>query len=385
MNIHEYQAKELFRKFNIPVPEGIIILSEQDINELLAKFIQEKYVVKAQIHAGGRGKAGGIKITSNKEEAKNFALSLFGKKLVTKQTGNQGRIVKKILVERGYNIKQEFYLSLTIDRENSNLIFIASASGGVNIEEVANEDESKIIKIPVSMVSGNQPFHCRLIAYRLGLKDDNAKKMMKIINNIYQLFVQYDTSQVEINPLAITDDNELLALDAKINFDDNGLFRHSEIQKMRDKDEEDELEAKAKSFDLNYVRMNGIIGCMGNGAGLAMATMDIISIYGQSPANFLDVGGNADEQRVQKALEIICSDDNVKAILVNIFGGIMQCDIIARGIVSAVNKINLNIPLVVRLSGTNAGLAKKILADAQLNIIAANNLDEAAKKIAATI
>jgi len=385
MNIHEYQAKQVLKKYGVPTSNGIVALKADDIDNLLDNFNADIYVVKAQIHAGGRGKAGGVKVVKNKEEAKKLAHNMLGTKLVTHQTGPSGQIVKRVYIESGCNIAKEYYFSVVLDRSTSKITFMASTEGGVDIEEVALHHPKKIIKISVDPVMGIQPFHCRSIAFRLGFSGDQAKQMMKIAESTYNAFIGTDASQIEINPLVVTTEGNLLALDAKINFDDNGLFRHPEIAALRDEDEEDPLETRASKADLNYVRMDGNIGCMVNGAGLAMATMDIIKLYGAAPANFLDVGGGADKERVTEAFKIIMSDKTVKGILVNIFGGIMRCDIIAEGIIAAAKDVMLDVPLVVRLAGTNFELGKKILANSRLKIIAADDLADAAEKIVKAI
>ncbi len=385
MNIHEYQAKQVLKKYGVPTSHGIAALKADDIDNSLDNFNADIYVVKAQIHAGGRGKAGGVKVVKNKEEAKKLAHNMMGTKLVTHQTGPSGQIVKRVYIESGCNIAKEYYFSVVLDRSTSKITFMASTEGGVDIEEVALHHPEKIIKISVDPVMGIQPFHCRSIAFRLGFLGDQLKQMMKIAESAYNAFIGTDASQIEINPLVVTTEGNLLALDAKINFDDNGLFRHPEIATLRDEDEEDPLETRASKADLNYVRMDGNIGCMVNGAGLAMATMDIIKLYGAAPANFLDVGGGADKERVTEAFKIIMSDKAVKGILVNIFGGIMRCDIIAEGIIAAAKDVMLDVPLVVRLAGTNFELGKKILANSGLKIIAADDLADAAEKIVKAI
>lgn len=381
MNIHEYQAKEVFRKFRVPTSHGIVILTKEDIDNAIDNFDANLYVVKAQIHAGGRGKGGGVKVVKTKEEAKEAAHAMFGMQLITHQTGSKGQKVQRIYVESGCNITKEYYFSMILDRANACITIMASTEGGVNIEEVASKTPEKIIKISIDVASGIQPFHGRSVAFRLGFSGDQVKQMMQIVNATYEAFVNTDASQIEINPLVETDQGDLLALDAKINFDDNALYRHPEIAKYRDESEEDPLETRATNADLSYVHMDGNIGCMVNGAGLAMSTMDIIKLHGGEPANFLDVGGGAPKERVQEAFSIILSDKAVKGILVNIFGGIMRCDIIAKGIISAAQEMQLAVPLVVRFSGTNAELGKDILSKSSLKIIAANDLGDAAQKI----
>lgn len=385
MNIHEYQAKQVLKSYGVPTSHGVVALKAEEIDDLIKNFDAKIYVVKAQIHAGGRGKAGGVKVVRNKEEAMSVAHDLYGRTLVTHQTGPSGQIVKRVYIESGCDISKEYYFSAVLDRSTNRITFMASTEGGVDIEDVAEKTPEKIIKVSVDPATGIQPFHCRSLAFRLGFKGDQAKQMMKIVQSVYNAFISTDASQVEINPLVVTTEGNLLALDAKINFDENGLFRHPEIESLRDEDEEDPLEVRASKADLSYVRMDGNIGCMVNGAGLAMATMDIIKLYGAEPANFLDVGGGADKERVTEAFKIILSDKAVKGILVNIFGGIMRCDIIAEGVVAAAKEVGIDIPLVVRLAGTNFELGKEILANSGLKIIAAEDLGDAADKIVKAI
>lgn len=381
MNIHEYQAKQILAKYNVPVSSGIVAFSKEELEQKMEKFSADLYVVKAQIHAGGRGKAGGVKVLKDKEEAKKAAQIMLGQKLVTHQTGEKGQLVRRVYIEAGCDIEKEYYLSLVIDRATSRITFMASTEGGVDIEEVAEHTPEKIVKISVDAATGIQAFHGRALAFNLGFSGQQAKDIANIATNLYKAFVESDASQIEINPLVVKSDGELLALDAKINFDENALFRQAEIATLRDESEEDPLEARAAKSDLNYIRMEGNIGCMVNGAGLAMSTMDIIKLYGARPANFLDVGGGATQEKVAEALKIILSDDSVQGILINIFGGIMRCDIIARGIVAAAKEAKINIPLVVRLAGTNFALGKEILSKAELKIIAADDLADAAAKI----
>lgn len=385
MNIHEYQAKMILRQYGIPTSTGVVILKKEDIDRLIDGLDAELYVVKAQIHAGGRGKAGGVKVVKDKESAKKAAHSMFGINLITHQTSSQGQVVRRIYVESGCDILQEYYFSVVFNRSSSKVTFIASSEGGVDIEEVANTSPDKIITVAVDPATGVQPFHGREIAYKLGLKGEQIKQMMQIVEASYKAFIETDAMQIEINPLITKHDGSLLALDAKINFDENGLFRHPNILALKDQDEENALETRAASSGISYVKMEGNIGCMVNGAGLAMATMDIIKLYGATPANFLDVGGGADRERVTEAFKIILSDDGVQGVLVNIFGGIMRCDIIAEGIIAAVKEIGITVPLVVRLSGTNFELGRNILGNSGLKIIAANDLSEAAEKIVAAI
>lgn len=385
MNIHEYQAKEILRKYGVPTSTGVVITKTQDINAAIDSLNAEVYVVKAQIHAGGRGKAGGVKVVKSKEEAKKVAHDMFGINLVTHQTGPEGQKVNRLYIESGKNIFKEYYFSVVFDRSSSRIAFIASSEGGVDIEEVADKTPEKIIKFFVDPATGLQSFHTRGIAYELGFKDDQVKQMKKIIEAVYNAFIDNDAAQIEINPLIVTTDGELLALDAKITFDDNALFKHPNILFMRDNDEEDPLETRASNAGLSYVKMHGNIGCMVNGAGLAMATMDIIKLYGAAPANFLDVGGGADRERVKEAFKIILSDKAVQGILVNIFGGIMRCDIIAEGIIAAAKEIGIKVPLVVRLAGTNVEKGEDILSNSGLEIIPAHDLADAASKIVEAI
>ena len=385
MNIHEYQAKQVLKEYGVPTSHGIVALKAEEIDDLIKNFDANVYVVKAQIHAGGRGKAGGVKVVRDKEEARSLAHDMYGKTLITHQTGPAGQVVKRVYIESGCDIDKEYYFSAVLDRATSRITFMASTEGGVDIEDVAEKTPEKIIKISVDPATGIQPFHCRSLAFRLGFKGDQAKQMMKIAESLYNAFVATDASQIEINPLVTTTEGNLLALDAKINFDENGLLRHPEIAALRDEDEEDPLEVRASKVDLSYVRMDGNIGCMVNGAGLAMSTMDIIKLYGAEPANFLDVGGGADKERVTEAFKIILSDKSVKGILVNIFGGIMRCDIIAEGIVAAAKEVGMDLPLVVRLAGTNFAQGKEILANSGLKIIAADDLGDAADKIVKAI
>lgn len=385
MNIHEYQAKELLRHYNITTPEGVIITNKEEINKIIDNFTSDGYVVKAQIHAGGRGLGGGVKLCKTKEEAKKHAHAMYGMNLVTHQTGPKGQQVRKIYIESTSKIAKEYYLSAVLDRLSNSIIFIASTEGGMDIETVAEKTPEKLIKISINIGLGVQPFHCRSIAFGLGLSGDQIKQFIKIISSLYEAFITMDANQIEINPLVLTEEGDFIALDAKINFDDNALYRHPDIVELRDENEEDPLEVRASKADLSYVRMDGNIGCMVNGAGLAMATMDIIKLFGATPANFLDVGGSADKARVTEAFKIILSDKSVKGILVNIFGGIMRCDIIAEGIIAAAHDVGLTIPLVVRLSGTNFELGKDILSKSDLKILVANDLAEATQKIVAAV
>ena len=385
MNIHEYQAKQLLSKYGAQISQGVAILSKEDIDRAINETSYNLYVVKAQIHAGGRGKAGGVKLAKTKEDAKKIAHEMWGINLVTEQTGASGQKVQRLYIESGSDIDSELYLSVILDRKTSRITFIASTEGGVNIEEVAHNTPEKIGAVSVDPAYGLQDFHIRLLSKILKFKGDLAKQFSSLIKAIYKAFVELDAFQIEINPLIITTDQRLVVLDAKMIFDDNALFRHAEVSKLKDEAEEDPLETRAIENGLSYVKMEGNIGCMVNGAGLAMATMDIIKLYGGQPANFLDVGGGATKDRVTEALKIILSDSNVKAILVNIFGGIMKCDIIAEGIISAAKEVGIKIPLIVRLAGTNFELGKKILNDSGLKIISADDLSDAAKKAVASI
>ncbi|MCH9753436.1 MAG: ADP-forming succinate--CoA ligase subunit beta [Alphaproteobacteria bacterium] len=379
MNIHEYQAKEVLRKYGVPVPEGIPALNPAEIEAAVRELDTKVWVVKAQIHAGGRGKAGGVKLAKTKEEAISLGKEMFGKTLVTHQTGPEGQQVRRVYIESGSNIDKEYYLSIVTDRSSSVPVFIVSSEGGMDIEEVAEKNPEKIIKVQIK--NGEMMgFHARQLAFALGLEGDLLKKFVKVALSLYKAFIELDCDQVEINPLVKTKEGDVVALDAKVNFDDNALYRHKDLMEYRDEAEEDPLELRAKEHDLSYVKMDGNIGCMVNGAGLAMSTMDIIKYYGAEPANFLDVGGGATKERVSEAFKIILSDKNVSAILVNIFGGIMKCDIIAEGIIAAVKDVGVSIPLVVRLAGTNFELGKKLLAESGLEIVTADDLDDAAQK-----
>lgn len=385
MNIHEYQAKAILKEYGVPVPFGKAAHSPSQIDSIVKDLGSEVLVVKAQIHAGGRGKAGGVKVVKTAEEAVKIAKGMFGMKLITHQTGPEGQEVRRVYIEEGSSIAKEYYLSLVVDRSTSRVTFIASTEGGTEIEEVAEKNPEKIIQLTIDPAVSMQPFHARKMGFALGLKGKPFKEFCKFAAKVYEAFIDTDASQLEINPLVITNDEDMIALDAKFNFDDNALYRQQEIAEMRDEQEEDPLEIRASKFDLNYVKMDGQIGCMVNGAGLAMATMDIIKLYGSEPANFLDVGGGATKERVTEAFKIILSDSNVKGILVNIFGGIMRCDIIAEGIVAAAKEVDLKVPLVVRLAGTNFKLGKEILDNSGLKILSADNLADAAEKVVAAV
>jgi succinyl-CoA synthetase beta subunit len=385
MNIHEYQAKALLARFGVVIPRGKPAFSVDEAVAAADELGGALWVVKAQIHAGGRGKAGGVKIAKSRDEARNHAGELLGKTLVTKQTGPAGRVVRRLYIEEGIAIARELYLGLLIDRATSRITVIASTEGGMDIEEVAEKHPEKIVKVAIDPVTGLMPHHARQISYALGLEGDQVKKATRFLEAIYRAFVELDASVVELNPLIVTKSGDVMALDAKMNFDDNALYRHKDVAALRDEDEEDPTEREAAAHELNYVKLDGNIGCMVNGAGLAMATMDIIKLYGGEPANFLDVGGGATRERVTAAFRIILSDPNVKAILVNIFGGIMRCDIIAEGVVAAARELSLRVPLVVRLEGTNVELGKKILAESGLPIVSADDLADAAKKVVGSL
>ncbi len=378
MKIHEYQAKELFKQYGIAVQDGIVATTAEEAYEAAKQYGQS--VVKAQIHSGGRGKGGGVKFADTPEKAKEIAEKMIGMRLVTKQTGEEGKIVHKVLVTNPCDIKKEYYLSVTVDNENAGLVIIASAAGGTEIEETAASHPELIIKEFVSVYEGYHNYNGIEVARRMGIPAELTKEFVTMLKNMIKLFMDKNCSLVEINPLIIDGSDHLVALDAKINFDDNALMRHTEIVELRDILEEDPKEVKASQFDLNYISLTGNIGCLVNGAGLAMATMDIIGKFGGSPANFLDVGGSATTERVKAAFEILLSDPNVKAIMVNIFGGIMKCDIIAEGIVQAANELGIEVPLVVRLEGTNVARGKEILKESGLNIIAAADMADAAHK-----
>ena len=385
MNIHEYQAKAVLRDFGVPVPRGIPAFTVEDAVKGARSLGGPVWVVKAQIHAGGRGKAGGVKVVKSADDVEREATRLLGSVLVTHQTGPKGKQVNRLYIEDGSAIDREFYLSALVDRTTSRVAFVVSTEGGMDIEEVAHKTPEKILTFSVDPATGVMPHHGRRVAQALGLTGDLAKQAETMVAKLYAAFVGKDMALLEINPLVITKAGQLICLDAKIGFDDNALYRHSDIVALRDLTEEDGKEIEASKFDLNYVALDGTIGCMVNGAGLAMATMDIIKLYGEAPANFLDVGGSATKDKVAAAFKIITSDHNVKGILVNIFGGIMKCDIIAEGVVAAVKESGLKVPLVVRLEGTNVDLGKKIIADSKLNVTSADDLDDAAQKIVKAI
>tara|TARA_B110000971_G_C20009208_1_gene500742 strand:+ start:820 stop:2019 length:1200 start_codon:yes stop_codon:yes gene_type:complete len=395
MNIHEYQAKTLLHRYGVPVSEGRIVLSADEAKRAASEVEGPLWVIKAQIHAGGRGKGsfieadagsgGGVRLARSVEEAEKEAKAMLGRTLVTKQTGPVGKMVNRIYIEDGSGIEKEFYLAILVDRQSSRISFVASTEGGMDIEEVAESIPEKILSFSVDPATGYQGYHGRRIAFNLGLDSKQTKQCVALMGNLYRLFVDKDMEMLEINPLIISDSGDLKCLDAKMSFDSNAMYRHRDIAELRDTTEEDPKELEASKYDLNYIALDGQIGCMVNGAGLAMATMDIIKLFGSEPANFLDVGGGATKEKVTEAFKIITSDPQVKGILVNIFGGIMRCDVIAEGVVSAVKEVGLQVPLVVRLEGTNVEEGKAIITDSGLNVIAANNLKDGAEKIVAAV
>ncbi len=385
MNIHEHQAKKILKNYGAKVPKGIFAFEVQDLLEKAKTLETDKYVLKAQIHSGGRGKAGGVKLVNNLDELQKEAKNLIGKTLVTHQTGPNGRKVKRLYVEESSKINKEFYLSCLVDRESSKIAFISSDQGGMDIEEVAKNNPKKILTTKVEFRDKISEEDCQKITEVFKLDKSANEEASKLIKSIYKMFIEKDASLVEINPLILTEDNKIVCLDAKMKFDDNALFKHPEILKLRDLNEEEETEIEASKYDLAYIKLNGRIGCMVNGAGLAMATMDIIKLYGEEPANFLDVGGGASKEKVSAAFKIILSDKNVKGILINIFGGIMRCDVLAKGLVEAAREIKINVPLVIRLAGTNYEEGKKILDNSGLKIISAADLGDAAEKVVEAI
>ena len=386
MNIHEHQAKEILKEFGAPVSNGVVIFSTDKINEEIKKLKSKEYVLKAQIHAGGRGKAGGVKLVKSIEELNLEAKKMMGKTLVTHQTGPEGKEVKRLYIEEASNIEKEFYLSCLIDRETSKIAFISSTEGGMDIEKVASENPDKIITNKLDFKKdGPSELEIEKILEIFKFETEQKETAIKLIRSLYKIILERDASLIEINPLIITKEKKLICLDAKMNFDDNAIFRRPEILALRDLNEEDPAEIEASKYDLAYIKLNGSIGCMVNGAGLAMATMDIIKLYGEEPANFLDVGGGATKEKVSAAFKLILSDKNVKGILINIFGGIMRCDVLAQGVVDAAKEINLSVPLVVRLAGTNYKEGKKILDKSNLEILSASDLNDAAKKIVEAI
>lgn len=385
MNIHEYQGKEILRKYGVKVPNGYVAYTVDEAVEAAEKLGTSVTVVKAQIHAGGRGKAGGVKVAKNLDEVRTYANEILGKTLVTHQTGPEGKEVKRLLIEEGCDIKKEYYIGVVLDRATSRVVMMGSEEGGTEIEEVAAKTPEKIFKEIIDPVVGLSGYQARRLAFNMNIPDELINKAVKFMSGLYQAFVEKDCSIAEINPLVTTGDGEVLALDAKLNFDDNALYRQNDVVEYRDYDEEDEKEIEASKYDLSYVALDGNIGCMVNGAGLAMSTMDIIKFYGGEPANFLDVGGGATAEKVTEAFKIILSDKNVKGIFVNIFGGIMKCDVIAEGVVEATKQVGLNLPLVVRLEGTNVDLGKKILNESGLNIIPADSMADGAEKIVSLV
>jgi len=385
MNIHEYQAKALLAKYGVAVPRGGVAYTAEEAATRAEELGGPVWVVKAQIHAGGRGKGGGVKIARSLDEVRSLARSMIGMKLVTHQTGPAGREVRRVYIEEGCQIARELYLGMLVDRATGRVTAMASAEGGVEIEEVAAKSPEKILRVAIDPATGMQPFHARKLAFGLGLKGEQVGSATRFMLGMYRAFLDLDASVVEINPLVVTAKNEVVALDAKVNFDDNALYRHAEVRDLRDEGEEDPAEIEAAKHDLNYVKLDGNIGCMVNGAGLAMATMDIIKLHGGEPANFLDVGGGASRERVTAAFKLILADPNVEGLLVNIFGGIMRCDVIAEGVVAAAKEVGLHVPLVVRLEGTNVELGKKILGDSGLPIVSADNLGDAAAKIVTAV
>ncbi len=394
MNIHEYQAKSLLKKFGVAVPNGFVAYTPDEAIQAAKELPGPVWVVKSQIHAGGRGagrfkdgdpEKGGVRLAKSIDEVSAHATAMLGRTLVTKQTGEAGKEVKRVYIEDGCDIAREIYLSILMDRVTSRITVMASTEGGMDIEEVAEKTPEKIIKVAIDPVFGMEGFYARQIAFGLGLEGKQIPSAVKLLTSMYKAFTELDASLIEVNPLVVTGSGDVIALDAKMNFDDNALYRHPEIAEMRDEDEEDPTELEASKHELNYIKLDGSIGCMVNGAGLAMATMDIIKLYGADPANFLDVGGGATKDRVTAAFKIILADPNVEGILVNIFGGIMRCDVIAEGVVAAVREVSLQVPLVVRLEGTNVDLGKKILSESGLTIIAADNLADAAEKIVTAV
>ena len=385
MNIHEHQAKQILKQFGAVVPKGVFGFTVEELLEKCKSLKTKKYVLKAQIHAGGRGKAGGVKILDNLSELEKSAKELLGKRLITHQTGPEGREVKRLYVEVSSNIEKEFYLSCLVDRATSKIAFISSDQGGMDIEEVAVKSPDKILTTKVELSEEISNEECEKIIKIFNLKGSSKNEAIALIKSIYKMFIKTDANMIEINPLILTKEKKIVCLDAKINFDSNALFRHPEILELRDLNEEDPAEIEASKYDLAYIKLDGSIGCMVNGAGLAMATMDIIKLYGEEPANFLDVGGGASKEKVSAAFKIILSDKNVKGILINIFGGIMRCDVLAQGVVDAAKEINISVPLVVRLAGTNFKEGKEILDNSGLKLISAENLDDAAKKIVEAI
>ncbi|OCA85456.1 succinate--CoA ligase subunit beta [Bacillus sp. FJAT-27225] len=385
MNIHEYQGKEILREYGVAVPNGKVAFTVEEAVEAARELGSQVCVVKAQIHAGGRGKAGGVKVAKNLEEVRTYASEILGKTLVTHQTGPEGKEVKRLFIEEGCDIKKEYYVGLVLDRATSRVVLMASEEGGTEIEEVAEKTPEKIFKEEIDPVIGLQPFQARRIAFNINIPKESVNQAVKFMTSLYQAYIEKDCSIAEINPLVVTGDGKVMALDAKLNFDSNALYRQKDVLEMRDLEEEDPKEIEASKYDLSYIALDGNIGCMVNGAGLAMATMDIVKHYGGEPANFLDVGGGATAEKVTEAFKIILSDPKVKGIFVNIFGGIMKCDVIATGVVEAAKQIGLEVPLVVRLEGTNVEIGKQILRDSGLNIVAAESMADGAQKIVSLV
>ena len=385
MKIHEYQAKELFRQYSVPVPEGKAVFSVEEAKEAAQGLGGFPVVVKAQIHAGGRGKGGGVKLASSMEEVETIAGEILGMTLVTHQTGPEGRVVKKLLIEAGQKIEKELYLSLLVDRATASIVIMASRDGGMDIEQVAEKTPERIVKVHVDPLMGIQGYQLRQVAFGLEIPTAAMKQFSRLLSNLYKFFAAKDCSLLEINPLILTADDQVIALDAKVDFDSNALYRHKELMELRDLDEEDPMEVEASKYNLNYINLDGNVGNIVNGAGLAMATMDIIKNAGAAPANFMDVGGGASSEQVENAFRIILADDKVEAVLINIFGGILRCDNFARGVVDAAKKTGINIPVVVRMEGTNVEEGKKILNDANLGLVSAVDLTDAAEKIAASV
>lgn len=384
MKIHEYQAKELFRKYNIPVPEGQVAFTPDEAVQVaqILKTPSKKWVVKAQIHAGGRGKGGGVKVVDSLDGVRDAAKQIIGMQLITHQTGPEGKKVKSVLVEEASNISKELYLSIVLDRAKSRPVIMASTEGGMDIEEVAEKTPEKIVKVHVHPTIGLEAFQAREIAYALKIPQEGMKEAIQLITNLYKFFIECDCALVEINPLVVTADNRVFALDGKVNFDSNAMFRHKDILNYRDLDEEDPLEVEASKYSLNYIKLEGNVGCMVNGAGLAMATMDIIKQYGAAPANFLDVGGSANDEALENAFRILMSDESVEVVFINIFGGILRCDKLAEGVVRAARKLEMNLPLVIRMKGTNVEEGKRILAESGIRYAAADTMEEGAEKVA---
>ena len=383
MKIHEYQAKAILKAHGVPVPQGEVAFSAQDVSDIARRLGGGVCVVKAQIHAGGRGKAGGVKVVKSADEAEAYAKTLLGRPLVTYQTGTEGQMVSRLLVEQGLGIERELYLGLVVDRSTQRIVLMVSREGGVEIEEVAATHPEKIHKVFINPAVGLQPFQAQQMAFAVGLTGDAVKKGVRMMMALYQAFIATDASILEINPLIVTRDGDLLALDAKMNFDDNALYRHQDIRDLRDLSEEDPLEVEASKYSLNYIRLDGNIGCMVNGAGLAMATMDIIKLSGGQPANFLDVGGGANAEQIKNAFRILMSDTNVKAVLINIFGGILRCDVLAQGVIAAVRDLGVPVPIVIRMKGTNVEEGKRLLAESGLNFTTADTMGEAATSVVA--